>query len=89
MSATANDNRLPLITSLDRAIPGQALTIRQAHRKFGKSYAEFVGHAGNGKHVLVRKLIASTWKARWSEPLKVARASVIAVHDILARREVA
>lgn len=81
----ANDNNLNLIPALDMAVAGQAVTISQPHRKFGKSYAEFVGHVGNGKHVLVRKLISGQWKARWSKPLKVERSLVIAVHDRLAR----
>lgn len=82
---TANDNRKPLIPHLDQAVAGQALTIRQAHRRFGRSYAEFVGHVGDGKHVLVRKHISSMWRARWTKPLKVERAAVVQVHDILAR----
>lgn len=81
----ANDNHPALLPSIDFAVAGQALTIRQPHRKFGQSYAEFVGHAGNGKHVLVRKLIASMWRSRWSKPLKVQRASIIAVHPTMAR----
>lgn len=81
----ANDNAPHLIPSLDRAVAGQAITIRQPHRRFGSAYAEFVGHAGNGRHVLVRKLISSMWKARWTKPLKVERASVIAVHASMAR----
>ena len=78
---------MDLIPQLDFAVAGQALSVRQAHRKFGRCYAEFVSHAGNGRDVLVRKLISSTWNARWSNPLRVKRADVIAVHDHLARRE--
>lgn len=74
-----------LVPALDKAVSGQALTIRQAHRKFGRSYAEFVGHVGNGKHILVRKLISGTYRARWSNPLKVERIAVLAVHCNLAR----
>lgn len=81
----ANDNRLPLLPSIDRAVAGQALSIRQPHRKFGKAYAEFVGHVGDGKHVLVRKLISGMWKGRWTKPLKVERAAIIAVHASMAR----
>jgi hypothetical protein len=81
----ANDNQVILVPALDKAVAGQALTIAQAHRKFGQSYAEFVGHAGNGKHILVRKLISSMWKSRWSNPIKVERSLVIAVHDRMAR----
>ena len=81
----ANDNRQQLLPTIDRAISGQALTISQPHRRFGRSYAEFVGHVGNGKHVLVRKLISSMWRARWTKPLKLERAQVIAVHTSMAR----
>lgn len=70
---------------IDRAVAGQALTIRQPHRKFGKCWAEFVGHVGNGKHVLVRKNISSMWKSRWTKPMKVARADVLAIHLTMAR----
>lgn len=83
--AVANDNRPILHSDLDRAIPGQALTISQPHRKFGRAYAEFAGHVGDGKHVLVRKLIAGMWKGRWTQPLKVERAAVTAVHSTMAR----
>lgn len=76
----ANDNNRTLSPSLDRAISGQAVTIRQAHRKFGKAYAEFVGHAGDGKHILVRKLISGMFKGRWTKPIKVERALVMNVH---------
>jgi hypothetical protein len=72
--------------SIDRVIPGQAITISQPHRKFGTAYAEFVAHAGDGKHVLVRKLISGMWRARWTKPLKVERAMVVEVHDGMARR---
>lgn len=82
---TANDNHQALLPTIDRAIPGQALTISQPHRKFGKSYAEFVGHAGNGKHVLVRKLISGMHRAHWSNPTRVDRAAIIAVHQNMAR----
>lgn len=85
LSKEANDNGRVLYPSIDFAVAGQALTIRQPHRKFGQAYAEFVGHAGDGKHVLVRKLIASTWKARWTNPLKVERAAIIGVHTNMAR----
>lgn len=81
---TANDNRQELLPAIDLAIAGQALTIRQAHRKSGKSYAEFVGHAGNGKHVLVRKLISGMYRARWSNPIRVERAAIITVHRNMA-----
>lgn len=84
MAQAANDNLIQLVASVDRAVPGQALTIRQPHRKFGRSYAEFVGHTGNGRHVLVRKLISSMWRARWTKPLRVARADIIAVHTTMA-----
>jgi hypothetical protein len=76
----ANDNHLELSTSIDLAVPGQAVSIQQPHRKFGRCYAQFVGHAGNGKHVLVRKLISSMWRARWTKPLRVERSLVISVH---------
>ncbi len=84
-SAPANDNQIALIPSIDHAVAGQALTLNQAHRKFRRCYAEFVGHAGDGKHVLVRKLISGTWKARWTKPLKVERALVSQVHTNMAR----
>lgn len=81
----ANDNRLQLLPSIDRAIPGQALSLTQPHRKFGRCYAEFVGHVGDGRHVLVRKLISGMWKGRWTKPLKVERALVLHVHTNMAR----
>lgn len=74
-----------LYPSIDLAIPGQAVTIRQAHRKFGRCMAEFVGHVGNGKHVLVRKHISSMWSSRYTKPLRVERADVIAVHLIMTQ----
>lgn len=86
MIQALNDNRLPLFSSIDKAIQGQALTISQPHRKFGTAYAEFVGHAGNGKHVLVRKLIASMYQARWTKPLRIERAQVLSVHTTMVRR---
>lgn len=85
MPVPANDNRQQFFPSIDRAIPGQALTITQPHRKFGRTYAEFVRHAGDGKHVYVRKLIAGMWKGRWTKPLKVERSLIRAVHTNLAR----
>lgn len=85
MNRAANDNRIVMVPSIDQAIPGQALSLKQPHRKFGRCYAEFVGHAGDGKHVLVRKLIAGTWKGRWTKPLKVERALIRAVHTNMAR----
>lgn len=81
----ANDNVIQLVTSLDRAIPGQALTIHQPHRRFGSCYAEFVGHVGDGRHVLVRKLISSMYRARWTNPTKLKRGDVIDVHAAMAR----
>lgn len=81
----ANDNPAPLVPALDHAVPGQALTIRQPHRRFGRTYAEFVAHAGDGRHVVVRKLVSSMHKARWTQPMKVERALVLAVHQNLAR----
>lgn len=83
MGKAANDNRLS--TNLDRARAGQALTISQPHRRFGQCYAEFIGHAGDGKHILVRKNISSMFRSRWSKPLKVERAAVIDVHANMAR----
>jgi len=74
-----------LYPSIDLAIAGQALTIRQPHRKFGSCWAEFVGHVGNGRHVLVRKNISSMWRSRYTKPLKVERADVMAVHLSMAR----
>jgi hypothetical protein len=85
MSKAANDNCQILVPSIDRAVPGQALSISQPHRKFGRCYAEFVGHAGDGKHVLVRKLIAGMFKGRWTKPLKVERALIQSVHTSMAR----
>jgi hypothetical protein len=63
------------------AEPGAAITLRQSHRKFGTCYAEFLGHVGDGKHILVSKLISGTWSARWTKPLKIPFAEVLAVHD--------
>lgn len=85
MAKAANDNRPQLRPSLDCAVAGQALTISQSHRKFGRCYAEFARHAGDGKHVYVRKLISGMFKARWTRPLKVARADVIAIHTTMAQ----
>jgi hypothetical protein len=85
MARAANDNSRQLLPSLDRAVAGQACTITQPHRKFGQSYAEFVRHAGDGKHVYVRKLISGMWKSRWTKPLKVERSLVRAVHTRMAQ----
>jgi hypothetical protein len=86
MSASpANDNRRTLVPSIDRAVAGQALSLNQPHRKFGRCYAEFVRHCGDGKHVMVRKLISGQWKGRWTKPLKVERSLVRAVHTNMAR----
>lgn len=74
-----------LCSTLDQAVPGQAMTLRQAHRKFGRCYAEFVAHAGDGKHILARKLISSMHSARWTKPLVVARADVMTVHTLMAQ----
>lgn len=84
MAKSANDNRIVLIPSIDLAVAGQALTIGQPHRRHGRCYAEFVRHVGDGKHVLVRKLISGMWRGRWTKPLKVERAAIIAVHTIMA-----
>jgi regulator of RNase E activity RraA len=85
MSKAANDNQVQLVSSIDLAVAGQALTIKQPHRKFGQAYAEFVSHAGDGKHVLVCKLISSMWKSRWTKPLKVERALILSVHTRMAQ----
>lgn len=85
MSVPANDNRRTLVPSIDRAVPGQALSLNQPHRKFGRCYAEFVRHAGDGKHVYVRKLISGMWKGRWTKPLKVERSLIIGVSTSMAR----
>ena len=77
MTLAANDR---FTSSLDRAVIGQAMTVRQDHRKFGRTYAAFAGHAGDGKHVLVRKLITSMHRARWTKPIMVARSDVMAMH---------
>jgi hypothetical protein len=84
-ASPANDNRRTLVASIDHAVPGQALSLNQPHRKFGRCYAEFVRHAGDGKHVLVRKLISGMWKGRWTKPLKIERALIRAVHTNMAR----
>ena len=74
MTNAANDNRIELVASLDFAVAGQAITITQPHRKFGRCYGEFVSHVGDGKHVLVRKLISSMYRGRWTKPIKVLSA---------------
>jgi len=51
MPVHANDNRRQLIASIDHAIAGQALSLDQPHRRFGRCYAEFIRHAGDGKHI--------------------------------------
>lgn len=81
---TANDNSLRLFPTIDLAVPGQAVTIRQPHRKHGRCWAEFVAHTGDGKHVLVRKNISSMWKSRYTKPMKVARVDVMSVHLSMA-----
>jgi len=85
LSSPANDNRVLLVPSIDRAQPGQALSLNQPHRKFGRCYAEFVSHCGDGKHVMVRKLIAGMWKGRWTRPMKVERALIRAIYTNMAR----
>jgi hypothetical protein len=87
MPTAANDNKFQFASSLDLAVAGQAITITQTHRRFGRSYAEFVRHAGDGKHIYVRKLISGMWKGRWTKPLKIERSLVIGVHTSLARPE--
>lgn len=84
-TTAANDNQIVLLPTIDRAVTGQALTVHQAHRRFGRCYAEFVSHVGDGKHVMVRKLISGMYKARWTTPLKVERAQIIGVHTSMAR----
>jgi hypothetical protein len=73
------------ITSLDFAVAGQAMTITQPHRRFGQCYGEFVGHVGDGKHIIVRKLISSMYRGHWTKPMKVERRLVAAVHASMAR----
>lgn len=85
MTKPANDNTAQLFSSLDFAVAGQAIRITQPHRKFGRCYGEFVNHCGDGKHVMVRKLISSIYRARWTKPMKVERALVEAVHTNMAR----
>lgn len=85
MSAAANDNQIALIPAIDFAVAGQALTIDQPHRKFGRCYAEFVAHSGNGKHIMVRKLISGMYRGRWTNPIKVERSKIISVHASMAR----
>ncbi len=84
MKTAANDNRQELICNIDLATAGQALTLRQGHRRFGKAYCEFVRHAGDGKHIFVRKLISSMYSARWTKPMKVLRREILAVHPHMA-----
>jgi hypothetical protein len=74
-----------LIPQIDFAVPGQALTIKQPHRRFGQAYCEFAGHVGDGKHILVSKLISGMYRGRWTKPLKVEREQIIAVHASMAR----
>lgn len=85
MAIAANDNQIELRATIDHAVAGQAITITQPHRRFGRCYAEFVDHAGNGKHILVRKLISSMYRGRWTKPIRVERAAVISVHTHMAR----
>lgn len=85
MLQPANDNSLQLFSTIDRAVAGQAITLHQPHRKFRKCYAKFVGHTGDGKHILASKLISSMYRARWTKPLKVERALVIDVHLLMAK----
>jgi hypothetical protein len=85
MAYPANDNLKTLLSSIDLAVAGQAIRITQSHRKFGRCYGEFVRHAGDGKHVYVRKLISGMWKGRWTKPLKIERALIEAVHTNMAR----
>lgn len=85
MTIPANDNQIELRSSLDFAVAGQALRITQPHRKFGRCYGEFVSHVGDGKHVMVRKLISGQWKARWTKPMKIERSLVEVTHTNMAR----
>lgn len=85
MTKPANDNKAQLFTSLDFAVAGQAITITQTHRKFGRCYGEFVQHCGDGKHVMVRKLISGMYRSRWSNPMKVERTLISAVHTSMAQ----
>lgn len=83
----ANDNRRALLPSLDQAIAGQALSLTQPHRRFGRCYAEFVRHCGDGRHVMVRKLISGQWKGRWTKPMKVERSRILESYTSMARTE--
>lgn len=85
MTAAANDNQVQLFASLDFAVAGQAIRITQPHRKFGRCYGEFVKHCGDGKHVMVRKLISSMYHSRWTKPMKVERTLIYAVHSHMAQ----
>lgn len=82
----ANDNSVVFYPTIDLAIAGQALMIRRPSSKHGTCYAEFLGHAGDGKHIIVRKLIASMWKSHWTKPMKILRADVVKVHFGFAAR---
>lgn len=83
--AAANDNRPILIASLDMAVAGQGLSLRQPHRKFGQAWCEFLGHAGDGKHIIVSKSITSMHRCRWTKPMMVPRSAVIEVSAFMAR----
>lgn len=82
--AAANDNGPRFGATLDRLVPGQALTLRQPHRRFGTCYAAFAGHAGDGRHILAAKLITSMYRSRWTKPLPVDRADVLKIHAAMA-----
>lgn len=86
-AVAGNDNDIPLHPALDRAVPGQALMLRRPASRFGTCYGEFVGHVGDGRHVLVRKLISSMYRSRWTKPHKMLRADVLRVHATMARSE--
>lgn len=68
------------------AEPGTALTLAAPHRRFGTQPAEFLGHVGDGRHILVSKHISGMWSSRWTKPIKVPFGAVVAVHDRLARQ---
>lgn len=79
----ANDNA-PLSDCHGVVPQGVAITIRRPASRFGKCMAEYVRESGDGKHVVVRKLISSMWHARWTKPMKIDRTDILEVHGFLA-----
>lgn len=82
----ANDNEAVIYpASRSDLVPGRALRISRPASRGKTCFAEFVSHSADREHVIVRKLISSLWRARWTKPMKVHRSAIVEVYDSMAR----